>query len=370
MPGEILRIQNFEVFDQVLAKVEKRRRMDPAAVHDEAVPGFLSGVAQRLGAWRGREERRFEVPLTSEKARAVSRLERAHHGEQELMHIVAKQGVEAAAPTQAVLPKHMEYGGIERDDAIEQASRPIWDWNRTFAEILLDVFTQGAFSDSNDSPTEGFAWSVEDQHGNTVQKDTIAESEDEVPDVVAHSGQSATWPLRDGTLTGTGHDHVDTSVSAPWDASAGQTARDHITEHPGNGSVRAIAGSNIAADVQDTAKTERGAIESRVQFIEEAPDDDAGPFADVEAVARIESVNYFHSPEIPDDMAVYYAGNAAPLYASVGAVGANGEELANGGWTENLEETTGGELKGRKFGFRQFLNAGVHDPTAMFIQAF
>lgn len=367
MPGEFLRINNVKRFEQVLSRVTMRMDQDPSQAFSQAFPGMIGQLTEPLGPWRGREEMRMEIPGIQDDARAVARQERAEHGDYDAFHIVALRGMELAGPSQTVYQADFDFGGMPAEKAAHLAARPRRDWNRTVTRAMLDVITQGAFTDGSNDPSEAFAWSVTDQRGNTVTQDLATENSDQVAAVVAHSGQSVNWPLRDGGETSTGHDHVETAAGASWTIALGNSARDNIVEHPGNGRVRGFAGANVAADIRSVAKTEYGAIESRVPLISQGDARENG-FGEVHPIAPLESVDYFFAPDMPDDIIVYVAGNKRPVYASVGAVGAEGQNLDVGDWTENLAATTGGEIQGTKWGYRRFISMGVHDPTAIYVQ--
>jgi hypothetical protein len=365
--SDIVRIQNVRRFDQVVSRVTYRMEQSPSRIFQEMMPGSIMRYTEDIGPWEGRGDEHWEVPTTAQDAHAVSRSERADRGEYDMHHIVAKRGVDMAGRTQRVDQEDFDYGGMPQEKVVELSARPRRDWNKTAAETILDVLTQGAFGRTDDTPQEAFQPSVTDFNGNTINFPQATEDSDFVADVVAHSGQNVNWPLRDGSTTGTGHDHVSNAAGGSWTLSLGRTARDHIREHPGNGRVYALCGANVAADVRSKAKTEYGAVESRTEFITTG-DEDAGAFADIAPLATLESVDYFHMPDMPDDIAVYLASNKQPVYASPGAVSAEGRQLANGDWTENIEQTTGGELSGLKWGYRRWFDAGVQDPTALFVQ--
>jgi len=188
-----------------------------------------------------------------------------------------------------------------------------------------------------------------------------------VPTVVANSTQTVTWPLRDGEVTATGHDHLLPAAGATWTVALAATARDLITEHPGNGRVVGYVGANVSADVRAALKTEYGAVESRVPFIISG-DVNGGGFGSATQIGMIDEVEYFHCPDVPDDIAVYVASNKKPFYLAPGAVGVNGENLSITAWTENLAATTGGEIRGLRYGYRDWVTMGVRDPTAVVVQ--
>lgn len=365
--GDFVKIRNYTQWLEVHSRVQQRLDMNPARVFEQAAPNVLSSVTESFGSWRERQTERWSFYDENQDARAIAPDERAQEGDLAERHIVALPGFEMAGPTHIVRPSDFKYGGMNLQQAAERAARPRLSWNQKVAKTLMDVLTQGAFSDSSSDPSNNFAWTAEDQDGRTVTQNLASQDSEQVADVVANDSQSMEWPLRDGGQTSTGHDHIFQSQGASWTQSLAKTHRDTITEHPGNSPrVNALVGANVAEDVRSDLKSEYGAIESRTPIVQEGIPD-AGAFGAANPVGPpVDSVQYFFMPDMPDDIAVYYASNKNPLYMSMGEIDANGEQVGTRGWTEQRDP----ERRGQRYGYRDYFTAGVQDPLAIAIAEF
>lgn len=363
--GEFLKIRNYTQWVEVHDRVQQRLDMNPARVFEQAAPNILSQVADNVGPWEERHTKRWAFYDANEDARAIGPDERAREGDLAEKHIVAPPGFEMAGRTHIVRPKDFRYSGMNLQQAAERAARPRLGWNQKVAKILMDVLTSGAFGDANDDPSNNFAWTAEDQNGNTITQDIATQNSDQVAAVYANDSQSITWPLRDGSETATGHDHIFLAQGASWTQAIAKPIRDTITEHPGNGAIRALAGANVAEDVRADLKSEFGAIESRTPMVREGIPEE-GAFAQAFPVGRVDSVDYFFMPDMPDDIAVFYAANKRPLYMAMGEVGGDGASLGTGAWTEQRDP----ERRGQKFGYRDYFTAGIRDPLAIAVAEF
>lgn len=365
--GEFKKIRNYTQWLEVHDRVQQRLDMNPARVFEMAAPNVLGQVAESVGPWEERHTKRWSFYDANDDARAIGPQERAREGDLAEKHIVAPPGFEMAGPTHVVTPKDFRYAGMNLNQAAERAARPRLSWNQKVAKVLMDVLTQGAFSDANDNPSDNFAWTADDQNGNTITQDLATQNSEQVAAVVANSTQSMNWPLRDGTETGTGHDHIFLAQGASWTQALAKTHRDTITEHPGNSArVNALVGANVAEDVRADLKSEFGAIESRTPFVSDGIPD-AGAFGEAVPVGPpVDSVQYFFMPDMPDDIAVYYASNKRPLYMSIGEIDSRGESVGTGAWTEQRDP----ERRGTKFGYRDYFTAGIQDPLAIAIAEF
>lgn len=359
MPGDFNDIRNHKLFEQVLVRQQRLAEMDPKKAFASLAPGFLGALSESMGPWRGREEVRFEVPGAAEDANAVAPHERARLGSTDMFHVVAEPGMLLAGKTQWVSPDDFRYG-MTAEKAAERAGRPLVDFNQKTSKVVMDVITQGAFSDGSDDFSDAFAWSATDLNGTAVTHTLATENANQVADVIAHSGQAVEWPLRDGSVAAAGHDHMLEAQGASWTETLADTARDTILEHPGAGRVAAIVGANVAADVRAQLKTEYGAVESRVPFIKEGFVRDDG-FGATDSLGRIGSVDYIYAPDVPDDIAIYYASNQKPFYHSVGDAAAQsvGGSDGLGGWSETMDVERGG----LKYGYRNYFTAGCKLPT-------
>ena len=81
----------------------------------------------------------------------------------------------------------------------------------------------------------------------------------------------------------------------------------------------------------------------------------------VTTVASIEGVNYFVAPDADLNQAVYVAQGKKPFYFSKGQLGEDGSAVGTGPWSEPQNV----ETRGTHYGYRDYVNMGVKDPTAV-----
>lgn len=362
-----MRTRGYQMLKRTVEEMNDAALMDPSSVFSTAQPGFLQELVENIGPWESNNTKRWQFYGVGDQAKAVGPNERARQGQFDAKHVVGLPGMEVAGPTHDILP--IDYvRGLDARGAAKRVQEPILQWNRVASHTLLDIVTQGAYSRSDDTPQEGFAWTVDDFDGDTHTQDLFSEADDSVPTVVANSSQSMAWPLRDGTETSTGHDHViDAAGGADWTLALGRTHRDLITEHAMTPiRVRAIVGVDIAEDIRGVMKSELDAVESRREFIDRAFIDGGGFCDATPIVENLEGVSYFHAPDLPDDLAVYYASGMRPHYFAPGRIDDRGDRLDTGAWSEMGNP----ETRGTKYGFRSYLSAGTHNPVASVVAKF
>lgn len=355
--GQFLNITNYRQFEHVGRQVMQLADMDPALVFESAVPGFIGRVTREAGAWPGREQKGFEFPSKLAGASAVSANERARKVGYDKRQIVALPGIEIAGKTQSVQPIDFMYNGMSQAEVTRRAMRPRLDWNKSSFSLMMDVLFQNG--KSTGAPVQEAKWSVLDQAGNTVQKSLVTESTDQTADVIANATQTILWPLRTGEEAAANHDHVFNNAGAAWTLALARTARDTILEHPGAGlMVDAYVGSAVAEAIRGVMKSELGAVVTREEFIRLSIASAGGLGGAVPITLGLEGVNYFYSPDIDANQALYVAGGQKPFYHSKGALGINGESVGTGPWFEpGNVETRGGD-----YGYRDYINGGTENP--------
>jgi hypothetical protein len=363
--GESLTIRNYTLFEQVVSRVIQKEENDPASVFNAGpLPGFLANIYENMGPWNRSEQIRWEVIGVQGNAKAVSPNERMAQGGITKRHIVPLQGVELAGETQTVLPSDYMYGLTEADVS-RRIARPLLDWNKTvFQEVTMDVATQGAYNNSG-TPVEGFAFDVVDLHGNTVQKAKVSVSATQVPDTLANSTESAfLYPTRTGTETAA--DHV-IDAGGDWTTALAANYRDLLTVRPGNSTrIRGYVGTDVAATIRTTMKSELGAVESRREFIDLAIRNAGGLGEAFPIVFGLEGVDYFYAPDLPADLGIFVPEGKRPFYFSRGMRGVDGQSISTGVWTETMNP----ETRGTQYGYREWTNAGVSDKTGAVVVDF
>ena len=360
--GEFLTVRNYGMFEQVGYDLIQRQELDPASVFNRGpVPGFLGSLFESVGPWTRMEQKRWELVSANGNARAVARNERMTQGGYTKKHIVALPGMELAGETQTVLPSDWEIGMTEADVS-RRVSRPLLDWTKTvYQEVTMDVATQGAFNGSG-TPSEGFAFDVTDIHGNTVTHPKVSVSATAVPDTVANGTESAfTYATRTGSESAA--DHV-VSSGASWNTTDAATYRDLLTIRPSNSVMtRAYVGANVATSIRGVMKSETQNTMGKREFVDLAIRDAGGLGEAFPIVFGLEGVDYFHAPDLPDDLALYVPENKRPFYYSIGSRGLNGSQVATGAWFEELNK----ETRGTAYGYRQDINAGCWDKTGIVV---
>lgn len=357
--GEFLSpVGTISVFEQVIDRVMRVPDSDPKMAFRTATPGIIGELTQVLGAWQGRGDLRFELPGTTQGAKAVGPEERMDVGSDDIGHIVAKPGFALAGHSQRVFDYMFQYGGMTQERANALAAKPILDFNDEVSHIMLDVMTSGDYSGSQ---ADAFSWSATDKYGNTVNQPLITDTANEVENVYAYGGQTFThWPMRDGTLAAAGHDHL-FDTGAPWTNASAQTQADNIREHPTNGRVRAHVGSTVAAAVQADLKSEYGGTVLVQSQVENNFSAKGAEFAAAERIGVRGSIEYFHVVDFPTNGALFVAAGKKPFHLNIGMVGEGGRSIEKRSWAEAGDPERGGTT----WGFRDFVAAGVIDPLSV-----
>lgn len=360
MPGEFLSpVGSIQVFEHVLARVQRLPEMDPKTAFRTATPGVIGQLTEQMGPWRGREDVRFEIPGVTQGGRAVGPEERMEVGTDDIGHIVALRGFELAGHSQRVSPEMFSFGGMTQERANSLAAKPILDFNDEVASnIMMNVMTSGDFSGA---VADDFQWSATDLSGNSVSQPIITDDADQVPNVYANGTQTFThWPLRDGTQASAGHDHL-FDTGAAWTESSARTQINNVLEHPGNNTPVAYVGSTVASSVVADLKSEFGAIESRTRLVTEGLDLKGDDFAFASPIGERGGVMYFHMVDMPTSAALFVARGKKPFHLNLGAVGAEGGQIGTRAWTERGDP----ERRGTTYGYRDYVSAGVKDPLAV-----
>ncbi len=278
-------------------------------------------------------------------------------GTDKIKHIVALPGFELAGFSQSVHPADFAYG-LTPERARDLAAKPILDFNDGVANILLDVLTSG---DKTGSITNDFAWSATDLDDNVASQAIITDDANQVPNVYANDSQTILWPLRNGTETSTGHDHL-SDTGAVWSAANAKTQADNIREHPTMGRIRAYVGSTVAAAVQAAKKTDYGGTVLVKEQVERSDSAKGADFGMASLIGYYEDIEYHHMVDLPASGVLMVASNKRPFHAHIGwkpAPGINGDK---GAWTRNHAEND--ELLGLTYGYRRTLAAGVKEPIS------
>ena len=359
MPGEFLNpVGNIQVFEQILARVQRVPDLDPKKAFQSATPGVVGALTELQGPWRGREEMRFEIPGVTQGAKAVGPEERMELGTDDIGHIVALPGFELAGHSQRVSPEMFHYGGMTQERARELAAKPILDFNDEVSQIMLDVMTSGDFSGA---VANNFAWSATDLASNSQSQALATQNADQVANVYANDGQTFThWPLRDGTQAAAGHDHIFDTGGA-WTQATALTQINNVLEHPGNRTPVGYVGSTVATAIEADMKSELGAVDARVPLVEGDVALASASFAGATPIGVRGGIRYFHMVDLPADGAIYAAAGKKPFHLSIGAVGAEGVGIDTGAWSENGDP----ERRGVTYGYRRYVAAGVKDPLAV-----
>lgn len=361
--GTFLNVTNYRQFELIGREIMQMPDMDPALVFQTAVPGFLGELFQPVGPWQDRQQKAFEFPSKNGQAKAVAANERAVRGGYDKKQIVALPGFEIAGETQTVLPSDFLYGGMTRDEVTRRAMRPRLDWNKATYLAAMDVVS--AKGKSTGAPVDNGAYVVNDFHGNSTTKALATNSADVCSDTIANSSQSILFPLRDGTEAAANHDHT-LGSNAAWTLATQRTNRDLVLEHPGNGAqVNVIAGATAAAAIRTAlASALNVAGITSGEALLRAPLSNAGSLASAVPIARgWEGMDFYFAPDMDTNQVITVAAGKKPFYFSQGAKGVDGSAVGTGAWFE--QENV--ETRGGSYGYRDYLNLGCMDPTAVVI---
>lgn len=360
--GEFKTIGNVKQFIEATTQHQQGLVRDTYAFRS-AIPDFLRPFVQDIGPWPGDKDVAWDAAQPTLGGRAVATLEKAHLGSFDTYQIVAKPSIQIGGHTYRTTPDDFIYPMAAQIAALK-AEQPILEWNRAMAEAILDIALSGAFSSSTNDFTEAKAFTVKNFRGTDVAVSKPTESATVASATVAHASHLTTWPDRKGGTFAAGHDHVIAAAGASWTAALGRTARNHITEHPGQNKVLAIVGKNVDEDVRGVVTTTRANTESGVGFAQLGlANSDFGSAP--QFIATHENVDYYFQPDMPDDIAMYVAAGKKPIGVSIGRMRTDGQTDSPFPWNTLGQEDR--ETRAVEYGFRGFGSAYIVDPVALYL---
>lgn len=334
-------------------------------VFRDPIPGFLRPFVNSMtGGWPGNNDMAFDFMDPHTKGVVVSQNEKAPLGGFDTWQLIAKPPVMIAGHSQRVSKDDFWHGTMSSDIAAAKIQRPVYEWNRSVAEAIMDLFTAGAYLNSG-TLTEAGVFGAKNRNGATVEVAKPTESATVGTTTIAHASHLVRFPDRKGGRFAAGHDHVIADAGAAWTEALGKTARNHIMEHPGAMGVVCYMGKNPAEDVEAVIETVRTNTESGVQFEEvgvAVPNDFGSP---PQRIALHDGVEYFYQPDIPDDIAVYLARGTKPITYVTGLIGTDGNPQYPYAWDSSpiMDPETGAV----EYGYRGHAAAYITNPVGLYV---